>query len=43
MVWLVGAVTVVSAVAGALLGQVPAGAEFLGVILAGITMMTVRA
>jgi hypothetical protein len=43
MSWLIGAVTVGSAVAGLMLGQVTAGAEFLGVIIAGLTLMTVRA
>jgi hypothetical protein len=40
---LVGAVTVASAIAGVMLGQVTAGMEFFGVILAGLTLMTVRA
>jgi hypothetical protein len=43
MTWLVGAVTVASAVTGVMLGQVSAGMEFFGVVLAGLTMMTVRA
>ena len=40
---LIGAVTVASAVTAVMLGQVPAGMEFLGVVLAGLTLMTVRA
>jgi len=43
MSWLVGAVTIASAVTGVMLGQVTAGAEFMGVVLAGLTLMTVRA
>jgi hypothetical protein len=43
MSWLVGAVTVASAVTGVMLGQVTAGFEFLGVVLVGLTLMTVRA
>jgi len=40
---LIGAVTVACTIAGLALGQVTAGAEFLGVIIAGLTLMTVRA
>jgi hypothetical protein len=40
---LIGAVTVASAIAGLVLGQVSAGTEFFGVVLAGLTLMTVRA
>jgi hypothetical protein len=40
---LVGTVTLVSALCGVLLGQITAGAEFAGVILASLVLMTVRA
>jgi hypothetical protein len=36
-------VTIASAVTGVMLGQVTAGFEFMGVVLAGLTLMTVRA
>jgi hypothetical protein len=40
---LVGAVTVASAATGLMLGQVTVGVELLGIVLAAITLMTVRA
>jgi hypothetical protein len=43
MSWLIGVLTVASTVFGVLLGQVAAGFESLGVILAGIVLMTLRA
>jgi hypothetical protein len=43
MSWLIGVLTVASTIFGVLLGQVAAGFESLGVILAGIVLMTLRA
>ncbi len=40
---IIGAVTLASTVCAALLGQITAGAEFAGVILASLVLMSVRA
>jgi hypothetical protein len=40
---LIGTVTLASALCGVLLGQITAGAEFAGVIIASLLLMTVRA
>lgn len=40
---LFGTVTLASAVCGVILGQITAGAEFAGVIIASLLLMTVRA
>ena len=40
---LVGAVTLASAVCGVALGQITAGAQFAGVIIASLVLMSLRA
>jgi hypothetical protein len=40
---LLGAVTLASTLSGLMLGQITAGAEFAGVIIASLVLMTVRA
>lgn len=40
---LIGTVTLGSALCGVLFGQITAGAEFAGVIIASLVLMTVRA
>jgi hypothetical protein len=42
MSWLVGALTLAGTVLSVALGQVAAGGEALGVIIAAATLMTVR-
>ncbi|HJT09074.1 MAG TPA: hypothetical protein VJ747_19230 [Stellaceae bacterium] len=39
---LVGAVTLASTMAGVLLGQITAGTEFAGVVIASLVLMTLR-
>jgi hypothetical protein len=43
MTTLVGAVTLGSVVCGLLLGQIAGGAQFAGVVLASLVLMTLRA
>jgi hypothetical protein len=40
---LLGAVTLASTVCGLMLGQISAGAQFAGVVLASLVLMTLRA
>jgi hypothetical protein len=40
---LLGAVTLASTVCGLMLGQITAGAQFAGVVIASLVLMTVRA
>lgn len=40
---LIGAVTLASTLCGVLFGQITAGAEFAGVVIASLVLMTVRA
>ncbi len=40
---LIGAVTLVSTLSGLLFGQITAGAEMAGVIIASLVLMTLRA
>ena len=40
---LIGTVTLASTVFGVLLGQITAGAEFAGVVIASLVLMSVRA
>jgi hypothetical protein len=42
MSWMVGALTLAGTLVSVALGQVTAGAEALGVIIAAVTLMTVR-
>jgi hypothetical protein len=42
MSWLIGAVTVASMLCGVMLGQITAGFEMLGVMLAAAVLMTLR-
>jgi hypothetical protein len=42
MTWIVGALTLAGTVVSVALGQVTAGAEALGVIIAAATLMTLR-
>jgi hypothetical protein len=43
MTTLVGTVTLASTLCGVLFGQITAGAEFAGVIIASLVLMTLRA
>jgi hypothetical protein len=43
MSWLIGALTLAGTVVSVALGQVSAGTEALGVVIAALTLMTVRA
>lgn len=40
---LIGTVTLLSTLSGVLFGQITAGAEFAGVVIASLILMTVRA
>jgi hypothetical protein len=40
---LLGAVTLASTVCGLMLGQITAGAQFVGVVIASLVLMTLRA
>ena len=42
MTTLIGALTLASAMFSLLLGQIPVGFEFLGVLIASLLLMTVR-
>jgi hypothetical protein len=42
MSWLVGTLTVVSTLCGLLLGQITAGFEMFGVLIAAVVLMTLR-
>ncbi len=42
MSWLIGTVTVASTLCGVMLGQITAGFEMLGVMLAAMVLMTLR-
>jgi hypothetical protein len=43
MTWWIGMLTMAGTVVGVVLGQVAAGGEALGVVIAAATLMTVRA
>ncbi|HEV2546951.1 MAG TPA: hypothetical protein VGU20_06415 [Stellaceae bacterium] len=43
MTTLLGAVTLASTVCGLMLGQISAGAQFAGVVLASLVLMSLRA
>jgi hypothetical protein len=42
MTWLIGALTVASTLCGLLLGQITAGFEMFGVLIAAAVLMTLR-